>query len=395
MKRLKIGIFLDSYFPNVDGVVMVVDNLAKNLSKIADVTVIVPNTISRKDDDKREYKVVRIKSIKVPTTEYRLAVTLFKKKYYDMFKDFDIVHIHSPFTIGKLGILVARRNNIPVIATMHTRFDFEFRKYLKFKFLVNFGIRKIIKPYNKCDDCIAVNNALVKVFKDFGYKKDPIVKYNGTDMKIIDDPIKSMKHINELYNLSKDEIVFLFVGRIISIENIFFTLDVLKKLKDDGIKFKMLYVGIGPDFELLKNKVKEYNMEDEVILTGKITDRQILKEIYYRAKLFIFPSLFDASSLVQIEAASQKTPVLFIEGAATTATVTDKVNGFIAPNDINEYANYIIDLMHNDNKLQEVSNNCYRDLYKNWDDTINNVYDKYLKLIENKKEKNKILEKIK
>ena len=28
-KRLKIGLFLDSFFPNIDGVVNVVDNLAK------------------------------------------------------------------------------------------------------------------------------------------------------------------------------------------------------------------------------------------------------------------------------------------------------------------------------------------------------------------------------
>ena len=50
------------------------------------------------------------------------------------------------------------------------------------------------------------------------------------------------------------------------------------------------------------------------------------------------------------------------------------VNGFIAPNDVNEYANYIINIVNDKDKLLEVSNNCYRDLYKNWDDTIEFVY---------------------
>ena len=115
-----------------------------------------------------------------------------------------------------------------------------------------------------------------------------------------------------MFNIKKDEVVFLFVGRIISIKNIFFILDVLKKLKERGKSFKMIYVGDGPDFESLSKKVKEYNMNDEVILAGKILDRELLKEIYFRANLFIFPSLFDSSSLVQIEAASQETPTIHL-----------------------------------------------------------------------------------
>ncbi|MBR6113239.1 MAG: glycosyltransferase, partial [Bacilli bacterium] len=303
MKRLKIGLFIDSFFPNVDGVVMVVDNLAKCLSKYADVTVVAPDTSSKKDDINRPYKVVRIKSIHVPTTEYRLAMPLFSSK--KELQDFDIIHIHSSFTIGKLGVKLAKKQNIPVIGTMHTRFYFEFKKYLKFNFLVKLGIKIIIKPYNKCDECIAVNNALVQVFKDYGLTKEAKVMYNATDMDILKQPKKSINKLNAKYNIDEDETVFLFTGRIISIKNVFFILDTLKILKDKGIKFKMFYVGTGPDEEVLKRKIKEYNMTDEVILTGRITDRELLKAFYYRAKLFLFPSLFDASSLVQIEAASQ------------------------------------------------------------------------------------------
>ena len=127
MKKLKIGIFQDGFFPYVDGVVMVVDNLATKLSSYADVTVIVPSMSDNSIDSTKPYKIVRVPSIKIPTTEYRVACTLFKYKYYKLFKDFDIVHIHSPFTLGNLGIKVAKRNNIPVIATMHTRFEYEFK----------------------------------------------------------------------------------------------------------------------------------------------------------------------------------------------------------------------------------------------------------------------------
>ena len=59
-----------------------------------------------------------------------------------------------------------------------------------------------------------------------------------------------------------------------------------------------------------------------------------------RADLFLFPSLYDASSIVQIEAASQHTPTLFLKEAATTATVTNNVNGFLEENDVNKYVSF-------------------------------------------------------
>ena len=157
----------------------------------------------------------------------------------------------------------------------------------------------------------------------------------------------------------------------------------------------MFFIGSGQDEEELKKMIKEYKLEDNIILCGKITDRKILASYYAISDLFLFPSLYDSSSIVQIEAASQHTPVLFIEGAATTATVTNGVNGFIAPNDVNEYANYIIKVMNKPQLLEEISNNAYRDLYKNWDDAIDEVYNNYLKLIKNKKNDIKTLKKIK
>ena len=43
MKKIKVGLFIDSYFPMIDGVVMVVDNYAKKLSKKCEVVVVCPS----------------------------------------------------------------------------------------------------------------------------------------------------------------------------------------------------------------------------------------------------------------------------------------------------------------------------------------------------------------
>ena len=362
---------MDSFYPNVDGVVLVIDNLARSLSKNNDVTLVVPYTSTFKDDKKYPYEIKRIRSYKIPFSEYRF--TEYKNKFsraykYLIEKDFDIIHIHSPFLVGQLGLRISRKLHIPCVCTMHTRYDFEIRKRLDSDIAVKAIMDSIIKVYNDCDAGIAINHKMIDVYKDYGYKHEPTVIYNGTDLLPLEKKDIHLDVVNKMFNLKSDDVVFLFVGRIIEIKNIFFILDALKLLKEDHIKFKMIYVGDGPDLSKLKHKIKEYNMEEYVILAGKIMDRNLLSNIYLRSTLFLFPSLFDASSLVQIEASVNETPGLFIEGSVTADTVTNNINGFTSKNDVVSYKERIKEILGNKKLLSKVSKNARSMLGRNWDD---------------------------
>ena len=379
---------MDNYYPAIDGVVIVIDNLAKSLAKYNDVTVVVPYTNTIDDDINKPYKVIRIKSIPIPLTEYRVGKISNKlsKEYKELLKEnFDIIHIHSPFTIGSLGLKIAKELNIPCIATMHTRFDFEIRKIINSDLIIKEIIKQLIKVYNKCDCCIAINHAMIKVFKDYGYKYNPTVIYNGTDLKPLKDIDKNISIVNNKFNLTNEANVLLFVGRITSIKNIFFILDSLKLLKEDNYPFKMIYVGTGPDEHKLKSKIKEYHLEKNIIVTGKITNRVLLSSIYKRADLFLFPSLFDASSLVQIEAAVNETPGLFIENSVTADTITNNVNGYTCELDTIKYKDKIKEILSNKKELQKVGIKARKMLGKNWDDISKETYKLYLKQIEKNK----------
>lgn len=385
-KRLKIGLFLDSFFPAIDGVVNVVDNLAKELSIYNDVVVVVPYTESISEDKDRPYKVIRIKSLPIPFSEYRISLmqTRMSESYKMLIEEkFDVIHIHSPFQIGVLGKKIAKDLNIPCIATMHTRFDFEIRKRINNKFVINNIISRLIKVYNACDKCIAVNNAMKKVFKDYGYLYEPVVIYNGTDLKTCQDK-EIINEINTKYSLENVYPVFLFVGRIIDIKNIYFILDSLKLLKEEGYKFKMIYVGDGTDLKELKRRIIEYDMQDYCITTGIITDRNIISGFYKRADLFLFPSLFDASSLVQIEAAVNETPGLFIEGSVTSDTVINNGSGFTSYYSVYDYKERIKEIISDKVKLKIIGKNAKEMLGKSWKDIAKETYKLYLKELEKK-----------
>ena len=222
-----------------------------------------------------------------------------------------------------------------------------------------------------------------KVFKDYGYLYEPVVIYNGTDLTTCKDK-EIINKINVKYALDEVYPVFLFVGRIIDIKNIFFILDSLKLLKEEGYKFKMIYVGDGFDLKELQKRIVEYDMQDYCVTTGMVTDRNIISGFYKRADLFLFPSLFDASSLVQIEAAVNETPGLFIEGSVTSDTVINNVSGFTSSYSVNDYKERIKEIISDKEKLKEVSKNAREMLGKSWDGIAKDTYELYLKEIEKK-----------
>ena len=388
-KKLNIGLFIDAFFPMIDGVVNVVDNYAKQLSKYANVTVFTVRSRNKKYVEDRPYNVVRAKIFAVPGLDYDLGMPQFDSKFKKKLKEanLDIVHIHSPFSIGKAGVKYAKKHHIPCIATNHSQYKQDFYKATKSKLITKILLGKIMKVFNACDENWSVNGEVARIYDGYGLKKPAKVVNNATDLQLLTD----VEYINSLkkQNNINDEKVFLFVGRLEKLKNIFFTLDALELLKNQGFKFKMFFIGSGQDEEKLRAAVNEKNMQDCVKLLGRISDRKMLAGYYNIADLFLFPSLYDCASLVQIEAASQKTPTIFIKGAATCDGIIDNENGYLSENDVDKFANRIIEIFNNDIIYKKVCENCYTKLYKNWEMQVKQAFEYYKTLIEKNFEKQK------
>lgn len=387
-KKLKIALFIDTFYPMIDGVIQVVDNYAKRLCKTHDVTVFTIKPRKKGfDDSTLPYKVVRCKRIKLPFLDYDMPTPKFDSKFKKAIfnEKFDIVHIHSPFGIGKLGVKYAKKYNVPVVATLHSQYYKDFLKESHSKVIAKLLLKNIIKVFNRCDECWAVNSEVANIYyNEYKINKMPLTRNNGTDM-IPFDNLAKIEELKNNYKIKENQKIFLFVGRLTILKNILFIAESLKILKDKNFNFKMIYVGSGPDEEILKAKIKELGLVEGVILTGKISDRNTLACIYKMSNLFLFPSLYDCSSLVQIEASCQSTPCVFIKGSATSATVTDQVNGYLSENSVEDFANTIIKIFENKKQYEEVCLNCHKDLYVTWDDAVKLAEKDYFRLIDAKK----------
>ena len=383
---MKVGLFIDTWYPMVDGVIKVVDNYARRLVKYCDVEVFCPKTRGwkKKEDAKLPYKVVRCASVPLIKYDYDIPTPVLDPEFEAQIikSGIDIVHIHSPFSVARAGLLYGKIHNIPVVATLHSQFKQDFAGPLKFKPALDIAMASIMWVFNACNECWAVNSGIKDLYvSDYGLTAPCKVRLNATDHVPVPDPAEAARIVNETYGVPADATVFLFVGRINLLKKIDFAVRALAKAKAMGLSnFRFLIAGRGRDEEKLAAIVREEGMENDVIMCG-LTEREMLQNLYSRAKLFLFPSLYDANSLVQIEAACQGTPAVFLEGARTAATVKAGVNGYVSAPDEESYARTIMDIMANPEGYARVAEAARRDLYLCWDDVVREVYKDYSSLI--------------
>ncbi len=384
---MKIGLFIDTWYPMVDGVIKVVDNYARRLVQYCDVVVFCPETrgFNKEDDARLPYKVFRCASLPLIKSDYDIPAPSLDPRFEAqlILSGIDLVHIHSPFTVGLQGVLYGKVHRLPVVATLHSQYKQDFEKPLKFKPALNMAMSTIMRVFNACDECWAVNAGIRDLYlHEYGLTAPCKVRLNATDHRPVANPAEAARIVNETYGIPADATVFLFVGRINFIKNIDFTVRALAKAKAMGLKnFRMLFVGRGQDEDKLTELVREQGLAEEVVMCGLISGKDMLENLYARAKLFLFPSLYDANSLVQIEAACQGTPTVFLEGARTAATVTPGVNGYVCPPDEDRYARMIIDILSDPEGYGRISAAARNDLYLNWDDVVRDVYKNYCALV--------------
>lgn len=387
MDKIKMLQMIDTYYPTVDGAINVCNSYAEELNKIATCDL-ASASAARADKyvDSKDFKVIRCAATAAPD-KYRYAHPFTDSKFKKQLESggYDIIHCHSPFSIGKYAVSLGKKMNIPVVLTLHTKYYSDFFRVTHSKFLSNLMVKYIISTYNKADSVWTVSNASMQTLRDYGYKGKIEVIRNGTDYTYPDNPQELIDKINQTHNLAGKKNVFFFVGRMAMYKNLKLLADALKIVKEAGKDFTMLFVGGGFDLEEFKKYVFELGLDDKCIFTGQISDRTLLQGYYLRGDLMLFPSTFDMASISKVESAAHKKPSLVIKDSCSAEEVVDGQNGFLCEENAESLAKRICELCDKPEYLKTVGEEAYKTLYRTWEDVAAEVYAKYLEIIENYK----------
>ena len=381
-KILHTAQFIDCYYPVIDGVVTVVDNYARRLNSDKSSSVVVTAKAIGYDDSNLSYPVIRCEAFNYKKNIYGMPLPVFDLPFRMETESLplDIVHCHSPASVGKYGISLAAERDIPSIITFHSKFYDNILKVVKFDPLTKLPMAYVLDTFNRADFVWAVSEGSGEVLKSYGYKGEYEVVENGCEMKKWNFTPEEKLAFDAKYGIKPDEYVFLFVGQIINHKNVKFSLDAVNILKKQGMKVKFLLAGTGYNFDEIVDHAKEIGLEEAVFI-GKVSDREELSRLYTRADLFLFPSAYDNAPLVVMEAAACDTAPVVIKGSTTAERVNDGFNGYITNDDVNYYAGKIKEAIADRERLAIVSKNAHETIGKSFDKVVEEVYDRYKECI--------------
>lgn len=396
-----VGLFVDAFPPLMDGVASVVLNYAENLIKMGDEVHVIAGDYghAKKNhyDEKQGWNFV-----------YRLPVVpfVFSRPYgilrimpHDYKKmseiPFDIIHIHSPFYTGKMGLKVAREKNIPVVGTLHSQFERDIMAAThNSKFLTKMVLNSILKVFGKCDVLWAVSQSSKDMFAlpPYNLKHNVEVCNNACDFKVdSEEELQNcIKKAKAIMGEECKEPILLFVGQQHDKKNIPHILESLKILKDRGIKYKAIFIGQGPHLDKYKRFVSKNNLTNDIKFTGLITDRSAVTGFYALSYMLLFPSYYDTACLVKREAAYFGVPTLFGKGSVTSEGVEDRVNGYFSEDTPDDMADNIEWALTHKEEHKKIGENARVTIYSTWEDRVKEVRERYLEIIKNYKEKHNI-----
>ncbi len=387
-ERLKLLEAMDVYLPDVDGVVNCMHNYCLNLYDKTELTVIVPQ--NRKDyTDKQIYRINRCNSIHVPVLNDYYGFPATDKKINELIKnkELDVVHVHSPFNMAKFALKIAKEKKIPAIATFHSNMYAIFKDIVKFPFIAKLMNNSLGKRYNKFDEVFVCSPLVEKQLRFTGYKGKVSYLPFGTDFPVCEKVDENRSLANGVFGLSENDLVFIYVGRIMKLKRIDFILRSLKMVKDKGTSFRFYVTGKGAETEKLKKLSKKLGFTDkEVIFTGFLP-REQFPLLFSRADLLLFPSLYDNFGLVKVEGAAFETPGVFIKDSCAGYGVTDGVDGFLSDNTESAFAGKIISASKDKAKLREIGKTSAKTQYVSWETCANAFLERATQIVKEYKEK--------
>lgn len=382
---LNIGLFNESFPPVMDGVAICVQNYAYWMQKkVGGVSVITPN-VPGADYSQYDYEVLDYFSVPVPLRQpYVTGIAEVDPTFLAKIvrRRFKIVHAHSPFAAGLAATKVAKRLNIPMVATFHSKYRDDFSQTIPSKAVVEQIIKRIVSFYERADEVWVPQASVKDVIKEYGFKGNVEVVPNGSDL-VADYPDAYFADARKQLGITPNDFVCLFVGQHIWQKNVRLTIEALEKVKDTP--FKMFFVGNGYATEEMKKMVTEKGLDSQVTFVGTVTEREIIKRYYAAADLFLFPSLYDTDGLVVKEAAALQTPSVMVETATAASIVKDNINGFLISNDVNAFANRLRELMHDPKLVHRVGVQASHSIVRSWEDVVGEVLERYNRLIAKKK----------
>ncbi len=334
---MRVGIFTEAYKPLISGVVTSVVTLKEGLEALGhEVYIITPRAPKQRHEE--DPFVVRLRGVVIPRRSLKgFRIVPWVKRHLNRISHLklDIVHIHTEFSMGTLGLAVAKKSKIPAVYTLHTSYQ-DYTHYVSK--LMTFFMPKVSKKLayyinnhytKKCDMTIVPTKKIYDKMKRLNHDGRFTILPSGIDLK----PFYKESHAKDAVDKLKAELgikdgefVAIVVARIAKEKSLPDLVDAFIEFNKSYPNSRFLIVGDGPDKPALDHYIDKKKARGCVQTTGFIRHEEV--GIYYQvADVFLNASTTETQGLTYVEALAASLPIIVRYDEVFDAFVENNKNG--------------------------------------------------------------------
>jgi len=328
---LRIALFSGNYNYVRDGANQALNRLVGYLLRQgADVRVYSPKVANPAFEPTGT--LIGLPALAVPGRgEYRVPLALSAQVRRDL-KAFDphLVHVSSPDPAAHRAVSWARRRKLPVLASVHTRFE-TYLRYYNMAWLEPAMVAVLRRFYRRCDALVAPSESMAQVLREQRMNYDIGIWSRGVDREIFTPERRSLEWRRSL-GIADDDVVVGIFSRLVMEKGLDVFSDAIDELKRKGAKFRVLVVGEGPAREWLENRLPD------AVFAGFLSGTDLGRGVASMDVLF-FPSVTETFGNVTLEAMACGLPVVASAATGSQSLVDDHISGrLITPGAVHQFA---------------------------------------------------------
>ncbi|HJQ16705.1 MAG TPA: glycosyltransferase family 1 protein [Allosphingosinicella sp.] len=317
--------------------------------------------------------LVSVPSLPIPRrSDYRLALGLTAAIRADI-RRFRPTHFHlsCPDLLGTQAQMFARELGVPVVASMHTRFETYFR-YYGLGFLAPLVERRLRKFYARSDLVLAPNAPIAAELRAGGFARQIRIWGRGVDRELF-NPSRRSRQWRRARGFAEDEIVILFFGRLVREKGLGQFEAAIAELRRRGHRIRPLVVGDGPERAGLEARL------GDAVFTGHL-EGPALAEAVASADILVNPSLTEAFGNVILEAMASGLAVVSADASSARALIGDHAAGMlVARDDAGAYADAVEQLIRSPSRRRLLAAAAVlASAAFTWSDVLGSVLDCYV-----------------